>query len=249
MLCASSSTWNVCATPSAWSSRAACAVLFAALCAWSSAAPAAPITVAFDGVISSQGSFVDDSGTFAPGDPISGFWTFDSATPDGDLSPSRGEYAQSGAPAFQINVGGHTFSANTATVQILDDHALGIGTIDAYDVLSAPASSTLPGLVVNQMQITLRDTAAPLDAVTSDALPLAAPNPASFDQQGQAAGQITGFFPDGQLFMNLEILSTRVVPEPSGWLLAGMGLAALISATQRRTKETARAHRPAAASR
>ena len=48
--------------------------------------------------------------------------------------------------------------------------------------------------------------------------PLAAPNPASFHQQGQAAGQITGFFPDGQLFMNLEILSTRVVPEPSGWL-------------------------------
>ncbi len=247
MFCASSSTWNVCST--ARSSRAACAALVAALCVWSSAANAAPITVAFDGVISSQGSFVDDSGTFAPGDPISGFWTFDSATPDGDPAPSRGEYAQSGAPAFQIDIGAHTFNANTATVQILNDHALGIGTIDAYDVLSAPASSTLPGLVVQQMQITLRDTAAPLDAVTSDALPLTAPDPGSFDQQGQAAGQITGFFPDGQLFMNLEIRSTRIVPEPSGGLLAGMGSAALLSATRRRTRETARALRPAATSR
>jgi hypothetical protein len=178
-------------------------------------------------VISFQGSFIDDSGTFAPGDPISGFWTFDSSTPDGDAGSSRGEYVQTGSPAFQIDIGPHSFTANTTTIQILDDHALGIGTIDAYDVLSAPAMSSLVGLAVNQMQLTLRDTAAPLDAVAGDLLPLTAPNPASFDQLGQAAGQITGFFPDGQLFMNLEIQSTRVVPEPSGWLLAGLGLAAL----------------------
>ncbi len=187
-------------------------------------ASGAPITIAFEGVISSQGSFVDDSGTFAPGDAISGFWTFDSTTLDGDPAPTRGEYVQSGAPAFQLGIGAHTFAANTATVQILDNHALGIGTIDAYDVLSAPGTSTLPGLVVNQMQLTLRDTAPPLDAMTSDLLPLSAPNPDSFDQQGQAAGQITGFFPDGQLFMNLEIHTTQVLPEPSGWLLAGLGL-------------------------
>lgn len=108
----------------------------AAWCGASSAA-AAPITIAFEGLISSQGSFIDASGTFAQGDAISGFWTFDSATPDGDPSPSRGEYVPSGAPAFQIDIGAHTFSANTAKVQILDDQALGIGTIDAYGVLSA----------------------------------------------------------------------------------------------------------------
>ncbi len=191
------------------------------------APPAAAATVAFDGVISAQGSFLDPTGNFAPGDAVTGFWSFDPATPDGDAAVTRGEYPQTGAPVFQMTINGHTFSANSTTIQILDDHTLGIGVIDAYDVLSAPASSTVPGLQVTSMQITLRDTAPPLDALVSDLLPTTAPNPLAFDQIGQAAGQITGATVDGPFFMNLEIRATRLVPEPAGITSMLAGVAAL----------------------
>jgi MYXO-CTERM domain-containing protein len=79
------------------------------------------------------------------------------------------------------------------------------------------------------MQITLRDTELPLNALATDLLPTGAPNPGSFDQVGQVAGQITGSFNGNDLFLNLEIRSARYVPEPSTALLAlvGVGLLAL----------------------
>ncbi len=177
--------------------------------------------VNFEGVISPAGSFADPTGSFSQGESISGYWTLDTAVVDADPANTRGEYLQTGSPAFQINIGAQTFSTDTTTIQILDDHTLGIGPIDAYDVLGGTASSTVAGLQVNQMQITLRDTMIPLDAITSDLLPATAPDPTSFDQIGQAAGQITGVIAGGGDFLlNLEIRSTElVVPEPASLVL------------------------------
>jgi hypothetical protein len=185
--------------------------------------------VNFEGVISPAGSFSDPTGNFTQGQAISGFWTLDTATADADPVTTRGEYPQTGSPAFQINIGAHTFSTSAATIQILNDHTVGLGPIDAYDVLGGAASSTVAGLQVNQMQITLRDTVAPLDAITSDALPAAAPDPGTFDQIGQVAGQITGAIEGGgEFFMNLEIRSTElVVPEPATAALLVAAIAGL----------------------
>lgn len=187
-------------------------------------------SVLFEGVISPLGSFEDPTGSFSKGQAISGFWTVDTATPDGDVDPKRGEYPQTGAPAFQIDIGSHSFSTVDATIQILDDYTLGIGTIDAYDVLGGSGTSSIVGLTLSQMQITLRDTELPLNALASDVLPTGAPSPSSFDQIGQAAGQVIGSLNGNSLFLNLEIRSTRyVVPEPNAAILAivGAGLVAL----------------------
>ena len=192
-------------------------------------AGAATITVGFEGAISSSGSFSDPTGNFSQGELLSGIWTLDTATADADPASSRGVYAQSGAPAFEINIGSHSFETNTMTIQILDNHTLGLGTIDAYDVLGSSATSTVAGLTVDQMQITLRDTMVPLDALSSDAIPSMAPNPLSFDQGGQASGQITGKFgaSNDRFFLNLNITSTRTVPEPGSSALFILGLGAL----------------------
>ncbi|MFO0898647.1 MAG: PEP-CTERM sorting domain-containing protein [Pirellulales bacterium] len=211
--------------------RLAGAVVVASMCLGSAQAELG--TVFFEGVISPLGSFVDPTGSFSKGQAISGFWTVDTATPDGDADPKRGEYPQTGAPAFQIDIGGKSFSTVDATIQILDDYTTGIGTIDAYDVLGGSGASSIVGLTVDQMQITLRDTELPLNALASDVLPTGAPNPGSFDQVGQAAGQITGSFNGNDVFLNLEIRSARYVPEPSTALLALVG-AGLLAISRRR---------------
>ena len=191
-------------------------------------AGAANLIVVFEGEISMDGSFLDPTGNFSQGDPISGFWLVDTATADTDPDPGRGAYPQSGSPAFQINIGAHSFSANSPTIQILNDFTLGIGTIDAYDVLGAPATSTIAGLTVDAIQITLRDTQVPLDVFASDLLLTTAPTPSAFDQIGQVQGQVLGeTVGGGELFMNLIIRSTRLVPEPGSLALLLGGLGAL----------------------
>lgn len=180
--------------------------------------------VLFEGAISPVGSFDDPTGNFSKGQAVSGYWIIDTATPDGDVDPKRGEYPQTGAPVFRIDIGAHTFSTVDATLQILDDFTTGIGTIDAYDVLGGSGSSSIVGLTISQMQLTLRDTELPLNALASDVLPTGAPNPSSFDQIGQAAGQITGSLNGSPLFLNLQIRSTEyVVPEPSSVALLLIG--------------------------
>lgn len=191
------------------------------------------LIIEFEGKISSSGSFLDPSGLFSPGQVVTGFWTVDTSTPDADALATRGEYAQTGAPALRMEIAGQTFESSDTVLQMLNDHALGIGTIDAYDVLGGDGVSTVPGLNVNQMQITLRDTVVPLDAMVNDALLTGAPNPASFDQIGQASGQITGNLAGQTFFMNLDITSTKVTPEPGSLAAAMFGVAAVAIARKR----------------
>lgn len=192
-----------------------------------SAAHSAQFVVQFDAILGNRGSFLDPSGNFSRGDPVHGFWTVDTSVADTDSIASRGFYPQTGFPSFMIFVGNHSFWSTLTNLQMLSDEGLGIGTIDAYDVLGKSPSSSIEGLSLTQIQVTLRDTRWPLDAMSSDALLTTAPNPGSFDQVGQSAGQIIGYLNGQLLFMNLEILSTRLVPEPSACVLLSAALIGL----------------------
>ena len=126
-------------------------------------AHAIPLRVEFNGLISDEGSFLDPTGYFNQGDLLTGFWEFETTTPDTDPSDSRGSYSQSGLPAFQINIGEYVFESNSIIIQILNDHTLGIGTLDAYDVLALNETTNIANLISLNMQITLRDMLNPLD--------------------------------------------------------------------------------------
>lgn len=202
---------------------------------------AALIQIDFEGRISSAGSFEDPTGLFTKGDSINGFWQFESTTPDSDPDLDRGFYNQTGLPSFEINIGSYFFQANTYGLQILDNRALGIGVIDAYDVLglSSTTSSNISGFSTLRTQLTFRDTQVPLDAILSDALFETAPNLAAFDQVGQVQGQITGTYNGSQFFMNLEIdsvTSSASVPEPTVIALLSAGLVGLGFARRRAKK-------------
>ncbi len=92
--------------------------------------------------------------------------------------------------------------------------------------------SNIGGLNLGAMQITLRDTVLPLDAISGDTLSLVAPDPADFDQINQAQGQITGRYRNDMFFMNLEIKSTSLftasVPEPGVLLLLVVGIFGMV---------------------
>ena len=189
-------------------------------------ANAAPLQINFTGSISTAGTFSDPTGLFAQGDALSGFWLVDPFTADDDPDPTRGQYVHAGTPAFQINIGSSVFQANSTTIQILDDHTLGLGTIDAYDVLGEGSRvSTVDGFTIKQMQVTLRDTQLPLDALSSDALPAGAPDPAAFDQFGQVQGQLIGDYNNEDFFLNFEIARVSAVPIPAAAWLFGTALA------------------------
>lgn len=201
------------------------------LFAVSMSAEAAIVQMNFTGTISLQGSFSDPTNTFTTGQAISGFWLIDTATPDSDGATTRGAYDLVGTPALRIVIGSSVFESTANTVQILDAHTLGIGTIDAYDVFSPGlgGTSSIAGLTGITLQLTFRDTQDPLDAITGDALPATAPSPGAFDQVGQVQGQISATFNGDLLFLNLAIDSVSAAPVPlpaAGWLLLG-GLSSL----------------------
>ena len=203
-------------------STAAAALLLAA-----GSASAALLRVDFTGSISLGGSFDDPTGLFAQGDPLSGFWLVETTTADTAPAADTGLYPQTGAPAFQFDIGGHLFSSTSTTIQILNDATIVGTTGDAYDVLSAPSSisTSIAGLAVNTLQITLRDLQPPTDVFASDALPAGAPDPGDFDQFGQVQAQITGNLNGASFFMNLDIDGTTAsrvaVSEPATALLLG----------------------------
>jgi len=203
-------------------------------------AHAVPLRINFSGSIGTSGSFQDPTGLFARGDPISGFWELETETADTSSLPTQGRYPQTGAPAFQINIGSSVFSDDGITIQILDGHVLGIRVFDAYDVLGGiqGGASSIAGLSSVIMQITLRDLQldplAPSDALSSDGLPAFAPDPSAFNQGGlgvvQAQGSIQARFNGMPFFLNLQIDQTAIataVPAPASLALFCFGLAAL----------------------
>jgi hypothetical protein len=239
------------AGPAAWGSRRAFVkplrmggramirrLLAVVLLAASMPLSAAVVQMNFTGTISTTGSFVDPSGLLPQGQAISGFWRIDTDSVDADPATTRGAYAQSGVPAFRIVIGSTVFESTSTTIQILDDHTLGIGTIDAYDVLTPAfgATSNVASFTDMTLQLTFRDTEAPLDALSADLLPPGAPVIGAFDQVGQVQGQILGFFAGSTVFVNLVVdsVSAQPVPVPAAVWLLGSAMIGLVGVSRRR---------------
>ncbi len=97
-----------------------------------------PITVAITGTVRSVDDFPGVlGGAINPGDTITGFYTYDSATPDSNSLETVGDYWHTTAPfGISLTVAGLTFQTDpnnvSFLVEIVNDHAPGIPPTDNY---------------------------------------------------------------------------------------------------------------------
>ncbi|HKY06936.1 MAG TPA: PEP-CTERM sorting domain-containing protein, partial [Candidatus Binatia bacterium] len=187
-------------------------------------AGASPITFSFSGTL----VFVDPSlsGTFSPGQTISGTYTFESTTPDSDPgNPNFGGYPGANtnlsfvAGSYTGSFGGPAFNATNVGLSFP-------GPFDVYQVNIPLAGPNVGSATPFQFALDIRD----LDqtALASDALPLTPPDLALFETRA-----ITLIFDDNS-FVVASLDSLQQVPEPSALFLLVVGIAAGVRSLRRR---------------
>jgi MYXO-CTERM domain-containing protein len=177
---------------------------------WVCTLHASPITFSFTGAVTD-----DPFGLSSFGAPISGSYTFDSASTDSIPSPSTGSYASVGPGfGFRANVDGTMYSVlGTTSINTANN----ITGVDQYGAIAIGGGLTL--------EIFFQDATA--TALSNDGLPLVPPLIAAFGFR-----QFRLFSDDAEFLGSVTSLtctagcSTRPVPEPaSPWLLAAAALA------------------------
>jgi len=176
---------------------------------------AASITFNFTGVVTAVDSLL--ASEFSVSESVVGSYTFESTTPDSDPDPTQGIY-DNAVTAFTATFGGdYTVTQGSDNdISVLD----GLPGNDAYSVfLANPTAPTVAGLNVVALFLGLIDTDSTV--FTSDALPLLPPSFSEFED-----------FTSGTIFLddpnnrsvNFQLTSLTIIPEPSTFVLATLGL-------------------------
>ena len=182
---------------------------------WPPGAQAALITIQIEAVVDSvwdEGDYLE--GKIGPGDVISGFYVYESATPDSSpLDPVQGNYWHYAPPAgIALTVGGFNFMTdpfNIAFRVAIRNNAPG-------DVYSIGSSNNLPlsnGTPVQYFWWQLNDSTG--SAFSSDALPTTFP---LLDDWQANALHI-----DADRKYGITAHVTSAIPEPWTILLLGLG--------------------------
>ena len=179
------------------------------------------ITIQIEGVVDT----VDDSGNYLegqvnPGDIITGWYTYDTDTPDSNPSENVGDYEHSASQyGVSLTVGGFTFMTDPANVDFLLEVVNDYPTGDDFGFISYSNLDLDVGTQVDIIKWHLNDpTGAPL---YSDTLPLSAPVLAEWDwNQLRIHGERGGYIIDGHV--------TFAIPEPCTLLFLGLGVLSVI---------------------
>jgi hypothetical protein len=203
-------------------------------------AQAAPVTLGFTGEVTQDPLLDPDDpfgGSIAFGTLFSGTYTFESTTPDGDVSANGGSYTSPSPPGvLSVTIGGNLFTAlDLLNIGVANDFA---GS-DFYSVFAQDTGA--PDTF--DVSLTLQDTDGTV--LGGPALLTNAPTFAAFelstlfldglfsDNQVQILGRLTsltcvdGCVPGGG--------TGTPVPAPAALILIGAGLAAFILRPRRRT--------------
>jgi hypothetical protein len=190
-----------------------------------SPAAAATITVSFSGTIDFVPSQIA-SGPFEAGDPVSGSFQIDSATPDGDAEPTEGSY-EGAVSNLSFEIGGYSGAgAGENELHMRDGEGF---VVDNFFVQSDFGGPDVAGFPPFHFLVNLGDT--DNTVFTSDAIP------ASLDlAEFEIASVILGFL-DGNSVYNVDASITSLtytVPEPASFALLALGASALTARRRRR---------------
>ncbi len=155
-------------------------------------------------------------GNIKVGDIITGFYSYDSSTPDRNPSPAVGHYWHYDTPAgISLSVGGFNFQSDSGNVQFL----IGVGNDgpsgnDVYWLTSYENLALANGTLVDSIGWQLEDDTG--RALWSDVLLLTAPPLGDWQSNHlRLHGQRGGYIIDAHV--------TSAIPEPETILLFGIG--------------------------
>jgi hypothetical protein len=172
---------------------------------------AVPVTIQIEAVVDT----VEDSGNYLGGlvdvcDVITGYYTYESTTPDSSPSdPVQGNYWNYSLPSgVYLSVGDFDFRTNTNDIEfnvfIRNDNSSG------HDIYGFDSLNNFPlsnGTIVDTIYWSLKDYTA--SVFSSDALPTTAP---ILDQWEE---NLLRFITDREFLIDAHVTSAEVVPEPS----------------------------------
>ncbi len=213
------------------------------------AATAAPgqaeiITFHYSGTVESL-DFTNGTPTeFAPGDTISGTYTFDSTTTDTDSNPGIGVYVSS-ISSLSTTVGSYTASFVNSEIVVQDNF---FSASDFYQISGGSSSGpSVSGIPLNSFSLWLNDTTGTM--FSNDSLPLIPTDPATVPGSPQTFITLSFFGSDsggpnelGAVYATLDTLTlvTEQVPEPSTYAgLLGITCVSLLAYGWRRNRQQA----------
>jgi len=181
------------------------------------------VTIHIEGVIDT----VEDDGYYLEdqihvGDIITGWYTYDTDTPDTNPSGNVGDYEHSTSPyGVHLTVGGFTFMTDSTNVdfllEIINDSTSG-GVHDAYGIISYENMDIQSGATVDSISWWLRDDSA--EALVNTSLSTTAPVLSDWGSRNDLTiyGERAGYRIRGYV--------TSAIPEPATIFLLVFGACA-----------------------
>ena len=158
-------------------------------------------------------------GDIAVGDTITGYYTYDLATPDLDTRTNVGDYETTSLDtSINLNVSNYVFSSDPSDPSFWI--GLSHGAVQGRDYHFLVSYNNLP-VAGRKVEITWQISDLEGDVLLNDSLPASAPNLANWS--GERNLIISGRSPDSpdDFYINAEILA--FTPEPATVLLVGLG--------------------------
>lgn len=186
---------------------------------------ASPVTIYIEAVVDTvedEAGYLE--GQINPGDTITGYYIYESTTPDTNPSVYIGDYEHYTSPyGVFLSVGGFNFETDLENVNFLVSvvNAGGPYTSDDYVMASSKNLALSNGTLVEIISWALSDSTG--DALSSDALPLNATvlSDWDFNHLRIMGAKENLFIVDGQVIL--------AIPEPASIFLLGLGSLALLT--------------------